>query len=150
MDEAQTCTCGMVVCPSCKGYDTQRKTGNRFREALRLLGRANQVLKLELSTSDREFVVDLVHRLSDGVAPRWIDFFKLQEIYDQGTGTKTTVYVPPEYLEGEFELKGLIQPIPKKTPIGTVKPNLKLVPSPNDHVVATPPKKSRDPRRDPD
>jgi hypothetical protein len=136
----------MVVCSICKGYDTQERAGSRFREALRLLGRANQVLKLDLSTEDREFVVDLVLRLSDGAPPRWIDFFKLQEIYDHGTGTKRVVYIPSDYpdvaLPSDIEARHVSS---KKIPS---KPDLKLIQGGgDDHVVA---EKLKNPRRDKD
>jgi hypothetical protein len=138
----------MPVCPICKGYDTQERAGSRFREALRLLGRANQVLKLDLSTEDREFVVDLVLRLSDGAPPRWIDFFKLQEIYDHGTGTKRVVFIPSDYHEAELPPDVIVRRVPGPT---ASKPELKLIQGGSgDHVVAGPKDKSKDPRRDPD
>jgi hypothetical protein len=93
--------------------------------------------------------VDLVHRLSDGAPPRWIDFFKLQEIYDHGVGTKKIVYVPSDYPDAELSPNIEARRVSSKE--SPSKPDLKLIKGgSDDHVVAAPKEKSKDPRRDPD
>lgn len=84
VDAEVTCVCGMPLCPVCKGRDEREILARRFQDTLRLLGRANEALKMELGEGDREFVEDLVLRLAGGNAPRWSDHFRLEEVWERG------------------------------------------------------------------
>jgi hypothetical protein len=82
-DEEVTCNCGTRVCPACNGVNSKSLGIQRARDYVRLLDRANELLRYPLSNDDRGYVQDLLTRLGSGNQPMLPDWFRSQELVDQ-------------------------------------------------------------------